>query len=93
MDKVSETLTPTMPANTNTVDNDTANKQVIVRATEADHDRWKSAAAKEGISLSEFIRKNCNTAAKLLLDCQHPREMRRAYPWSEVCLNCGHRFR
>lgn len=94
MEKVAETIEPTRSHDTNTKsENETANKQVLIRATETDHERWKSAAEKEGISLSEFVRKNCNRAADDILDCQHPPEFRKAYPWAERCIACGHRFR
>jgi len=93
MDKVAETLTPTMPNNTNTEENENANKQVLLRATERDHERWKLAATKLGVSMSEFIRSNVNRAADELLDCQHPMHMRKTYPWSERCMACSHRFR
>ena len=44
MDHVAETIEPTRSPNTNSQDGKTANKQVIVRATEEDHERWKAAA-------------------------------------------------
>ena len=93
MAHVAETLTPTRQHHTGAVDGETANKQVILRATEYDHERWKAAAAKEGISMSEFIRNCCNKAAGDILECQHPKEMRKNYPWSEKCLACGKRLR
>lgn len=93
MDKVAETLTPTIPQDTNTPANENANKQVLLRASERDHERWKLAAEKQGISMSEFIRNHVNRAADEMLDCQHPAHLRKAYPWSERCLGCGHRFR
>jgi len=93
IDKVAETLEPTIPANTGAEDGGTASKQVLIRATEQDHERWKLAAEAKGISMSEFIRNLCNAAATDILDCSHPPEMRKAYPWSEKCMACGHRFR
>jgi hypothetical protein len=93
MNKVAETIKPTRPANTNTVDGELASKQVLIRATETDQARWKAAAAKQDISMSEFIRNVCNTAAASLLDCTHPQEFRKTYPWSDQCLKCGERLR
>ena len=92
MDKVAETLEPTIPANTGADEGATATKQVLIRATEEDRDRWKQAAEIKGVSLSEFVRTLCNAAATELLECPHPQEMRKAYPWSERCMACGHRF-
>lgn len=93
MSKVVESLEPTRPHNTNTSDGETTQRQVLIRSTERDHDRWKESAAKQGISTSEFIRNSCNTAAAEVLDCRHPMEFRKIYPWSDVCLKCGTRFR
>jgi len=93
MNHVAETLEPTRSPDTNTSENENANKQVLIRASELDHERWKQAAAKEGISLSEFIRNCCNKTAGNILECQHPMEMRKIYPWSEKCLSCGKRLR
>lgn len=93
MNHVADTLEPTRSPNTNTEEGKTANKQVIVRATEEDHERWKTAASAEGISLSEFMRNSCNKAAGNILECAHPIEMRKTYPWSERCLSCGKRLR
>ena len=91
MDKVAETITPTRKSDAK--GDDTFAKQVLFRANEADHDRWKEAAAKLNISMAEFIRECCNLKAKDLLDCPHPLNQRRWYPWSEMCLACGYRIR
>lgn len=93
MKQVAETMPLTRPSNTNADGDATASKQVLIRATEYDRDRWKQAADKEDISLSEFIRNACNHAAAESLDCQHPIEMRKIYPWSETCLKCKTRLR
>ena len=92
MDKVAETLEPTISSNTGAEDGATATKQVLIRATEEDRERWKQAAEAKGVSLSEFIRTLANAAAAEILDCSHPPEMRKKYPWSERCMACGHRF-
>lgn len=70
-----------------------ASRQVLLRATPHDHDRWKAAAEHLGISMAEFIRNCCNEKARDLLDCDHPLNQRRYYPWSEFCLKCGQRLR
>jgi hypothetical protein len=89
MDKVAETLDMTRSTNTGSKPGEPAAKQVLVRASEADHQRWKDAAEKQGISMSEFVRECCNAAATQLLDCQHPTNMTRFYPWGKTCLQCG----
>lgn len=88
MKQVAETISPTVPPNTNTDENTTASKQVLIRATEQDRTKWKMAAEHEGISLSEFIRNACNAKASSLLECQHPADMRKFYPWGTTCLKC-----
>jgi predicted HicB family RNase H-like nuclease len=93
MAKVAENLTLTRKANTGSVPGEPAQKQVMVRATEADHDKWKRAAEKSGVSMAEFIRDAVNVAAKNALECEHPVEMRKSYPWSEFCLKCNSRIR
>lgn len=70
-----------------------ASRQVLLRATPYDHDRWKQAAEHLGISMAEFIRNTCNDKAADILDCPHPLNQRRWYPWSEMCLRCGMRLR
>lgn len=68
-------------------------KQVIIRATEKDHERWKQTAELKGISLAEMVRELCNKAAAEALDCQHPMESRKRYPWAEICTKCDTRLR
>jgi len=68
-------------------------KQVLIRATEKDHARWKQTAEIMGISLAEMIRELCNKVASETLDCQHPIEFRLTYPWSEFCQKCNLRLR
>jgi hypothetical protein len=92
MEKVAETIDLTRATNTGSKPGEPAAKQVLVRATEIDHQRWKEAAAKEGVSMSEFVRACCNAAAGETLDCQHPVEMTRFYPWGKTCLKCGTKF-
>jgi predicted HicB family RNase H-like nuclease len=93
MSKVVDSMSLTRKPKTNAPDGETASRQVILRATERDHDRWKQAAAAQNISMSEFIRNVCNTSADQLLDCSHPVEFRKTYPWSDQCFKCGMRLK
>lgn len=68
-------------------------KQVLIRALPEEHERWKAAAERRGLTLTDFIREHANAGATSTLDCQHPIERRRVYPWSDVCLACGVRLR
>lgn len=91
MDKVAETLEPTrQPRPEN---EDAFSKQVLIRASQRDHERWKMAAATLGVSMAEFVRDCANSRATDLLDCSHPLNQRRYYPWAEFCLKCGMRLR
>jgi hypothetical protein len=68
-------------------------KSVLCRVTEEEHQRWKEAAEKSGLSLNEYQRKIMNAATSELLDCQHPWEFRKRFPWSETCMQCGQRLK
>lgn len=70
-----------------------ADKTVLVRLTEADRERWKQASEKVGKTLSQMIRDSVNQFVQDTLDCPHPTNMRRYYPWSEFCLQCETRLR
>jgi hypothetical protein len=91
MERVAEVTSPGRASRVQTEEH--ATKQVICRANEYDHERWKQAAAKMGVSMAEFIRLSCNSRAADLLDCPHPLNERRWYPWAEMCLRCGIRLR
>lgn len=69
-----------------------ADKQVLIRATEYDRDRWKNASNKVGVTLSSWIRDTLNKEAASVLDCPHPDHQVRYYPWATICLECGQRF-
>lgn len=93
MSKVAETMTPTKKANTGVDAGSTATKQVLIRVSEEDHERWKTAADKDGSTLSDFLRKAANSAASDVLDCKHPPQFRKVYPWVDKCVQCGFVFR
>jgi hypothetical protein len=90
MNKVAETMEFTV--STNLGEDGPSNKQIIVRTTDGDHERWKMAAQKEGKSMSQFIRDVVNEKVVDVLDCAHPIELRRYYPWAEFCLKCNSRL-
>lgn len=92
MDDVAKSIRPTRKPKTGASDGETAGKQVLLRATEQDHLRWKAAAEKKGVSMAEFIRDAVNIAATELLDCSHPSNMKRFYPWATTCLQCGEKW-
>ena len=70
-----------------------ASNQVLIRASAESHERWKQAAAKQGVSMAEFVRAAADRSASDALDCFHPADQRRWYPWAEVCLKCGCQLR
>lgn len=90
--QVAATLTPTRRTSTGAAPGDGSN-QVLIRAAAHDHERWKQAAAKCGITMAEFVRQAVNTRTAELLDCTHPADVRRWYPWAEFCDRCGARLR
>lgn len=92
MAKVAQSIKPTRKTNAGGTDGEPAQKQVLIRATEADHERWKEAAEKCGMSMSEFVRMAANDAAKKTGECQHPVENQKVYPWASFCLLCNKRL-
>lgn len=93
MNKVAGALKHTRKPNTGSTPGEPAQRQVLIRASARDHDRWKQSAEVHGMALSELIRELCNNFAELTLDCQHPAEFRRTYSWSDICLKCNTRLR
>ena len=73
-------------------DDGPADKQVLIRATEHDRERWKRAAEKAGVSLSALVREVMNTRATDILDCSHPPQFRKDYPWASFCTKCDMRL-
>jgi len=92
VDKVMEQETLVRKPSTGSVPGMPATKQVLIRATDKDKDLWQRAAEHKGVSLSEFVRTACNEASSFL-ECQHPREYRRTYSWSDTCTLCGKRLK
>jgi len=93
VDHVAETMKLSRVSNIGSKPGAPASKQVLIRAIEGDHLRWKEAAEKSGVTLSEFIREALNAAAKDLLECSHPLEYRRWNLRGERCLKCGMKIR
>lgn len=94
MDKVAESIEPTISPNTNSEEGP-ADKQVLIRTNEIERERWKNAAEKEGMTLSAWIRSALNQSASNVLDCPHPIELIRFYPWAggkKVCTRCRQRL-
>lgn len=93
MEAVAETIAPTRGKNSGAKKGETAQSQILIRATPEDHELMKQAAAFLGISMTEFIRNTVVDKAKELLNCAHPLSQRKSYPWAEMCLRCGQRLR
>jgi len=91
MDKVAETLDTKISTKISD-DDGPADKQILIRSTAKDHERWKVAAEREGKSLSGFVRDLVNLSVTEILDCSHPEEYRERYPWSERCTKCDTRL-
>lgn len=91
MNKVAETLELKVSRKVSD-DDGPADKQILIRSTQRDHERWKLAAEREGKSLSAFIRELVNSMVAEVLDCSHPEEFRQRYPWQETCLRCETRL-
>ena len=71
MDKVAETLTPSISMSIDAEDGP-ADKQVLIRTNDYERNRWKEAASLEQVTLSSWIRTILNAEAKRLLECDHP---------------------
>jgi hypothetical protein len=91
MDKVAENISPTVSSIVKD-DDGPADKQVLIRTTDSERDRWKQASGLEQETLSAWIRNTLNAEAKRLLECDHPMNMVRFYPWAKICQKCGKRL-
>ena len=92
MDRVADAIKPTIARGTRTDDGTPSDKQVLIRTTDAERDRWKEAASHEQLTLSSWIRNVLNNEAKRILECDHPMNMMRFYPWAKICTKCGQRL-
>jgi predicted HicB family RNase H-like nuclease len=79
----------TIRSGTGAVPGEPAMKQVMVRATTQDHERWKQAAAERGLSLTEWVRVCCNQGTIKQLDCPHPSPYKKFYLGNWYCMDCG----
>jgi uncharacterized protein (DUF1778 family) len=68
-------------------------KSFLVRLTEEEHERIRRASEHHGVSMQDWFRNNALKSAAEVLDCQHPIEFRKVYPWSDTCMRCGLRLR
>jgi len=95
MDKVAENMDMTIAARAKEDDEADvpASKQILIRATSVEHERWKRAAEISETNVSAMVRDLVNKHVMDVLDCNHPTNMRRYYPWAEFCLKCNLRLR
>jgi hypothetical protein len=89
MDKISETMESKIPLSV-TNDGGPADKQVLIRTTEQEREKWKMASEKDGLNLSAWIRKHLNEQSEKVLTCQH--EVVKSYPWATICVKCRQRL-
>lgn len=74
------------------VDDGPSNTSVLIRTTEDIRERWRKAAEVNGQTMSAWIRDVLNTRATELLECQHPMNMMKLYPWAKICTKCNTRL-
>jgi len=89
IDHVMENEELTIAPNTGSEPGNPASAQVLIRTTADERDYWKRAAEEMGISMTEFARQSLNFTAKEILECPHPPEAQKWYPWKTMCLKCG----
>jgi len=68
-------------------------KQVLIRVSELQRDKWQKAAEADNLSVSEWLRSMADFRHREIFECLHPIASRRSYPWSEHCMDCGARLR
>lgn len=68
-------------------------RDFLMRISEEEHARIKEAATLKGMSMAAWLREHALAAAAEILDCGHPAEFRKIYPWSETCMKCGQRLK
>lgn len=72
-----------------------ADKQLLVRCTEAEKDLWKKAAGANNETMAAYVRRVLNEDAQKLATCLHPRNKVKVYPWGSpplFCLACKTRI-
>jgi predicted HicB family RNase H-like nuclease len=92
MEKVAANTSMGRRSNTGSKPGEPAQKQVIIRTSDRNHERWKEAAEIQGVSLAEFIRALADAEATRLLECTHPEQFVVRYPWIVKCKKCGERL-
>lgn len=92
MNKVAENLKPTIAKGSADDDGSPSDKQVLIRVTDAERSRWKEAASQGQSSLSAWIKEALNSEAKRVLECDHPVNMTKFYPWATICTKCKQRL-
>ena len=70
-----------------------AGTSVLIRTTEQTREMWRRAAEITGLSMSAWIREVLNARAIELLECQHPMNMMKIYPWAKICTKCNTRLK
>ena len=68
-------------------------KTFLVRMTEEDHELIRRAAEANGVTMGAWFLDHAVASAKEAVDCIHPIQFRRNFPWSEFCGRCGIRLR
>lgn len=84
---------PVHRQDTGSTPDEPADVQVLIRVTKTARERWKAAAEELGLTLSDLVRDAVEDRIKGVLECEHPENARKAYPWAEFCLVCGARLR
>lgn len=72
-----------------------ADKQLLVRCTEAEKELWKNAAAANNETMAAYVRRVLNDDAQRATTCPHPRQHVKVYPWGSpplFCLRCKTRI-
>lgn len=94
MDRVAEDLDLSIaPRAKEEDDTEPVSSQILIRATKIEHERWKRTAETNGVSMSQMVRDLVNKHCTDVLDCSHPPEFRKVYPWAEFCKKCDTRLR
>jgi len=73
-------------------DSGPAGTSVLIRTTDENRERWRRAAEINGQTMSAWIRDILNARATELLECQHPMNMMKFYPWAKICTKCNTRL-